>query len=112
MPTRPKDRLLRVAATAAAWFLVLTLLNIMAGGSLRGTIYYVVPVAFAAWYDLRLGFAFAAVGALSAWVGGSIPQPGLDEPGWVEGSWAFLKLSAAAVGTRLALRHLGKRHST
>ena len=112
MPKPPNARPIRVAAIAAAWFLVLTILNVLAGGSLRGTIFYAVPVAFAAWYDLRLGFAFAAVGALSAWAGGSIPHPGLEEPVWIEASWAFLKLSAVAIGTRIALRQLGKRHST
>jgi hypothetical protein len=105
-------RSIRVAAIAAAWFLALTILNVSAGGSLRGTIFYAVPVAFAAWQDLRLGFVFAAVGALSAWAGGSIPHPGIEEPVWIEGSWAFLKLSVVAIGTRIALRQLGKRNST
>ena len=112
MQRPPNARSIRVAAFAAAWFLALTLLNISAGGGLRGTIFYAVPVVFAAWHDLRLGFVFAAVGALSAWAGGSIPQPGIEEPVWIEGSWAFLKLSAVAIGTRMALRQLGRRHST
>jgi hypothetical protein len=46
---------------------------------------YAVPVAFAAWRGVHLGFVFAAVGALSAWAGGAIPQPGLMEPIWIEG---------------------------
>jgi hypothetical protein len=100
---------MQVVAIAAAWFVVLTLLNLSSGGQLRGTILYAVPVAFAAWHDLRLGFGFGAVGALSAWAGGSIPQPGLLEPVWIEGLFAFLKLSAVAVATRIAL---AKRHST
>jgi hypothetical protein len=68
-------RSLRVAVIAAAWFLALTLLNVFAGGSLRGTIFYAVPVVIAAWHDLRLGFVFAAVAALSAWAGDFIPHP-------------------------------------
>jgi hypothetical protein len=100
-----------VAVIAAAWFLALTLLNVSAGGSLRGTVFYAVHVVFAAWHDLRLGFVSAAIGALSAWAGGSIPHPGIDEPVWIEGSWAFFKLSVMAIGTRIALRQLGKRHS-
>jgi hypothetical protein len=111
MQSPPTARSIRVAAVAAAWFLVLTILNVSAGGSLRGTIFYAVPVVFAAWHDLRLGFVFAAVGALSAWAGGSIPHPGIDEPVWIEGSWAFLKLSAVAIGTRIALRQLDRRRS-
>jgi hypothetical protein len=110
MPRPPYTRWMQVVAMAAAWFVVLTLLNIGTGGHLRGTILYAVPVAFAAWHDLRLGFVFAAVGALSAWVGGSIPQPGLLEPVWTEGLFAFLRLSAVAVGTRIALRELAKHH--
>ncbi|MBE0546147.1 MAG: hypothetical protein IH627_00510 [Rubrivivax sp.] len=111
MPKPANASSIQVAAIAAVWFVVLTILNVFAGGRLRGTIFYAVPVAFAAWYDLRLGFVFAAVGALSAWAGGSIPRPGFEDPVWIEGSWAFLKLSAAAIGTRIALRQLGKRHS-
>lgn len=94
---------------AAAWFLALTVLNIFAGGALRGTLFYAVPVAFAAWRDLRLGFVFAVVGVVSAWAGGSIPQPGVVEPAWIEGLWAFLKLGAVSVVTRLALHRLEKR---
>ena len=109
---RPTAHLIRASVIATAWLLALTLLNVFAGGSLRGTIFFAVPVAFAAWHDLRLGFVFAAVGALSAWAGGSIPQPGIEEPVWIEGSWAFLKLSAVAVGSRMALGQLGRRHST
>jgi len=112
MPRLPNARLLRATVIAAVWFLALTMMNVAAGGSLRGTILYAVPVAFASWHDLRLGFVFAAVGALSAWAGGSIPQLGGVEPVWVEGLWAFLKLSAVAAGTRIAIHHLGKRHST
>ena len=107
VPTMPSSRLLRTSLVVAAWFLVLTMLNQSAGGSLRGTIFYAVPIVFAAWHDVRLGFLFAAVGALSAWAGGSIPQPGVDEPVWVEGLYAFLTLSAAAAGTRFAMRQFG-----
>lgn len=112
MPSTSHARLVRATVVASAWFLVLTMLNVIAGGSLRGTIFYAVPVAFAAWHDLRLGFVFAAVGALSAWAGGSIPQPGVEEPVWIEGLWAFLKLSAAAAATRIAFQQFGKRPST
>lgn len=112
MPRLPSARLLRATGIAAAWFLALTILNLLADGSLRGTIFFAAPVAFVAWHDLRLGFVFAAVGALSAWAGGSIPQPGVEEPVWVEGLWAFLKLSALAVGTRLVLHQLEKPRST
>jgi hypothetical protein len=112
MPRPPNTRWMQVVAIAAAWFVVLTLLNISSGGHLRGTILYAVPVAFVAWHELRLGFVFGAVGALSAWVGGSIPQPGLLEPVWIEGLFAFLKLSVVAVGTRIALHQLAKRRST
>ena len=69
-------------------------------------------VVFAAWHGVRLGFVFAAVGALSAWAGGSIPHPGLEEPLWIEGLRAFLKLSAIAVGTRIALHQVRNRPST
>ena len=79
MARSPNERSIRVAAIAAAWFLALKLLNITASGSLRGTNLYAVLVAFAAWHGVRRGFLFAAVGALSAWAGGSIPQPGLLE---------------------------------
>jgi hypothetical protein len=112
MPSPYQARPIQVAAIAAAWFLILTLLNITAGGSLRATTLYAVPVVFAARHGIRLGFVFAAVGALSAWAGGSIPHPGLDEPLWIEGLWAFLKLSAIAVGTRIALHQVRSRRST
>ena len=112
MAGQSNPSLIRATAITAAWFVALTILNVAAGGSLRGTILYAAPVAFASWHDLRLGFLFAAVGALSAWAGGSIPQPGVEEAVWIEGLWAFLKLSAVAAGTRLALHQLGKRRST
>lgn len=112
MPSPSQARPIQVAAIAAAWFLILTSLNITAGGSLRATTLYAVPVVLAAWHGIRLGFVFAAVGALSAWAGGSIPHPGVDEPLWIEGLWAFLKLCAIAVGTRIALIRLRSRRST
>ena len=63
-----------------------------------------------------IGFAklplFAAVGALSAWAGGSIPEPGLREPVWIEGFYAFLKLGAVAALTRMASQHFGQRPPT
>ena len=37
---------------------------------------------------------------------------GLDEPLWIEGLWAFLKLSAIAGGTRIALQQVRSRPST
>lgn len=104
MPRPSHSRSIQIATAAAAWYLALTILNVIAGGSLRATALYAVPVVFTAWHGIHLGFVFAAVGALSAWAGGSIPHPGLDEPLWIEGIWAFLKLSAIAVGTRIALR--------
>jgi hypothetical protein len=112
MPRGSATRSTRVAGVAAAWLLALTLLNLASGGSLRGTILYAVPVAFAAWRGVHLGFVFAAVAALSAWAGGAIPQPGLMEPIWIEGLWAFLKLSAIAVGTRIFFHQLRSRRST
>jgi hypothetical protein len=87
-------------------------LNVIAGGSLRATALYAVPVVFAARHGIHLGFVFSAVGARSAWAGGSIPHPGLEEPLWIEGIWAFLKLSAVAVGTRIAMRQVRNRPST
>jgi hypothetical protein len=84
MLSTSRARPIQVAAIAVAWFLILTLLNITAGGSFRATTLYAVPVVFAAWHGTRLGFVFAAVGVLSAWAGGAIPHPGLDEPLWIE----------------------------
>jgi hypothetical protein len=34
------------------------------------------------------------------------------EPIWIEGLWAFLKLSAIAVGTRIFFHQLRNRRST
>lgn len=81
-------RLVRPCAVAAAWFTVLTALNLVVGGNIRASLIYAVPVAIAGWYSLRLGFVFAAVGALSAWAGGAIPQPQAADPLWIEGMWA------------------------
>jgi hypothetical protein len=33
-----------------------------------------------------------------------LTQPGVVEPVWMEGSWAFLKLSAVVVATRMFVR--------
>ncbi len=112
MAMRSHAHLLRATVVASAWLLVLTMLNVMAGGTVRQTIFFAVPVAFAAWHDLRLGLVFAAVGALSAWAGGSIPEPGLQEPVWIEGFYAFLKLGAVAALTRMASQHFGHRPPT
>ena len=63
MAMRSHARLLRATVVASAWLLALTMLNVLAGGTVRQTIFFAVPVAFAAWHDLRLGLVFAAVGA-------------------------------------------------
>lgn len=88
-----------------AWLLVLTAFNVAAGGRLRGPLLYAFPVVMTACVNLRLGFVFADFATLSGWVGGAIPQRLLDEPVWVEGMWAFSKLSVAALGVHLAARH-------
>jgi hypothetical protein len=98
-------RALGLCAIAAAWLLLLTALNLAAGGILRGTLLYAFPVALTACVSWRLGFLFAAIGTLSAWAGGAIPQPLLVEPLWVEGMWAFSRLSAVALGVHLGARH-------
>ena len=94
-------RLVRACAIAATWLLALTALNLVVGGGIRGTLFYAVPVAMTAWYNLRMGFVFAAFGALSAWAGGAIPHPQAVDPLWMEGMWAFLKLSSIALGAHL-----------
>lgn len=101
-----QHRAVGLCAIALAWLLVLTALNVAAGGRLRGTLLYALPVVLTACVNCRLGFLFAAIGTLSAWAGGAIPQPLLDEPLWVEGMWAFSKLSAVALGV-----HFGARRS-
>jgi len=100
-----QHRTIRLCAIALAWLLVLTALNVAAGGRLRGTLLYAFPVALTAWANWRLGFVFAAIGTLSAWAGSAIPQHGLDEPLWIEGMWAFAKLSAVALGVHFGTRH-------
>ena len=86
-------RAVGLCAVALAWPLVLTAPNVVAEGRLRGTLLYAFPVAMTACVNLRLGFVFAAFATLSAWAGGAIPQPLLDELLWIEGMWAFSKLT-------------------
>lgn len=82
-------------------------MNLACHGTLRSTILYAVPVAIAAWHSTRLGFVFSGLGALCAWVGGAIPSSSVVEPIWVEGLWAFFKLSVVAMGANFVAR---KRH--
>jgi hypothetical protein len=89
-------------AIAAAWLVTLTILNLALGGTMRGTLFYALPVAIAAWHSLEAGFAFAGVAALSAWAGGAIAYPQAADPLWIGGMWAFLKMSAVALGARFA----------
>ena len=57
-----------------------------------------------AWQSTRLGFVFSGISALCAWLGGSIPSPLVVEPVWIEGLWAFFKLSVIAVGVNYVAR--------
>ena len=109
MNRSPGEGAFRACIVSAVWLFVLTLLNIAAGGDIRATVAYAVPIALTAWHDVRLGFMFAAIGALCAWAGGAIPAPGVDEPLLIEGLWAFLRLSAVAVVTRMAAQVLRRR---
>ena len=61
-----QHRTVGLCAIALAWLLLLTALNVAAGGRLRGTLLYAFPVALTACVNWRLGFLFAAVGTLSA----------------------------------------------
>lgn len=105
MRTYIQQRSIGICVIALAWLLALTVLNVAAGGSLRGTLLYAFPVGLTACVNWRLGFVFAAIGTLSAWAGGAIPQHLLDEPLWIEGMWAFFRLSAVALGVHFATRH-------
>lgn len=89
-------------AISAAWLVTLTILNLALGGTIRCTLFYALPVAIAAWHSLQAGFAFAGVAALSAWAGGAIANAQAADPLWIGGMWAFLKLSAVALGARFA----------
>lgn len=103
--------MLRAYAIAASWMAVLTALNLASDGSIKNILAFALPVAIAARHRLSAGFLFAGVGALSAVVGGVIPHPQANEPLWIEGMWAFLKLSAVALGICLGLR-IQKRSKT
>lgn len=96
-------------AVAAVWLLGLTVTNLEAGGTVRGTLFYALPVILTAWRRLDAGFFFAGASTLSAWASGALsPQPALPEPIWIEGMWAFLKLSAIALGVHVGRRFPGR----
>ncbi|HET8870309.1 MAG TPA: hypothetical protein VFM48_07680 [Aquabacterium sp.] len=83
-----------------AWLAVLTLADRRLGGCLKSSLLYIVPVAVVAYDGLNLAIVFAGLAALSAWIGGAIPSNHASDPVWVEGLWAFTKLSIAAVIAR------------
>jgi len=86
-------------AISLGWLAVLTLMDVALNGAMRSTLLYAMPVALVAWGSLIAGFLFAALSAWCAWAGGAIPSPHVVEPVWVEGMWAFAKLSVIAIGT-------------
>ncbi len=86
------------------WIAVLCLFDVALGGSLRHTLYYAIPVALSARQGLNWSFVTAGLATLGAWLGGTIPSPGLHDPAWVEGLWAFFKLSTIAVCARLFVK--------
>lgn len=85
-------------AAASAWLVLVTTADLALDGQLRSTIFYAIPVALVAWGSVIGGFVFAAISSICAWIGGSIPSPNFHGELWIEGLWAFSKLSAIALG--------------
>lgn len=88
---------------ASVWLIVLTVANAVLGGALRSSLLYIIPVAAVAYDSLSLAIICAGLACLSAWLGGAIPSSNSVAPVWIEGLWAFAKLSVAAVAMRWAL---------
>jgi hypothetical protein len=82
------------------WLAALTLVDLRLDGCLRSSVLYVVPVVVVAYDGLNLAIVFAGLASLSALIGGAIPSAYSSDPVWVEGLWAFTKLSLAAVFAR------------
>ena len=96
----------RAGALASLWLLMLTVLNVQTGGTLRSTVLFAVPVAVVAWRNRQLGFAFAAIAVVAAKYGGAMPEPGSTSPLWLDAMLAFIKLSIDAV----VVNAWGRRH--
>lgn len=103
MTSMPTRRALLSCIVAVTWLLILTSVNIEAGGTLKWTALYAIPVVLAAWHSLRFGFVFAGLGAMSAWIGGALPHPIEMQAHGIGLMWAFVKLSAVALGTRIVI---------
>lgn len=95
---------------ASVWLIVLTVIDVVLGGALRSSLLYIIPVAVVAYDSLNLAIICAGLACLSAWLGGAIPSSNSVAPVWIEGLWAFAKLSVAAVAMRWAL-HARTNHS-
>lgn len=85
---------------ALAWLVCLTFANRSLDGCLRSSLLYIVPVAAVAYDSMNMAIVFAGLTSLSAWVGGAIPSAHSLDPTWMEGLWAFSKLSVGAVAAR------------
>lgn len=96
---------------SAFWFVVLTGINAVIENDIRHILAYAVPVGWISWYGLKPGFIVAACAVLSALIGGAIPShPELGEPLYVEGLYAYGKLTAVALGARLG-RTISRRNA-
>jgi hypothetical protein len=87
----------RAWAFASLWLLVVTVLNVQAGGAYRSTLLYAIPVAVVSWTNWQMGFVFSAIGVLAATYGGALPEPGSPGALWLDGTLAFTKLCIDAV---------------
>ncbi|WP_043462402.1 hypothetical protein [Azohydromonas australica] len=96
----------RAVVLGFAWLLSWTLINASREQAVRSTLIFAAPVVWVAWHDVRAAFVMAGIGTLSALAGGAIPHPGSREPAFIEGLFAYYKLSILAVCTVLVRRHV------
>lgn len=89
-----------------AWLLAWTLINASRDHAIRSTLIFAAPVVWVAWHDVRTAFVMAGIGTLSALAGGAIPHPGSQEPAFIEGLFAYYKLSVLVVCTALVRRQV------
>jgi len=71
--------------------------------AIRSIVVDALPVARLAWRYLGSALLVAGVATLSAFSGGVVPHSQSAEPAFIEGLFAYFKLSAVAMATHLGM---------
>lgn len=88
---------------------MLTALNLTEAGGIRGTVFYVLPVAIVAWSSLGLRFVFAGISVLAVWIGGRDVARGAPRSAVSRDMWDLLKLSVIELGAHQVIERMPRR---